>query len=148
MLKNNQLKLFWVFIIIIFLILIRVFESNLFYDPFLIYYKKQFTNLSFPEINLFKLSFGLTFRFFLNSILSIALLWVCFKDRGMINFVIFLYLGLFFALLLAFFFVYHFYAEEGKMALFYIRRFLIQPIFVMLFLPGFYYQKKMQSGLK
>lgn len=147
MLKNNQFKLLWIFVIVLLLVLVRSFESSLFYDPFLSYYKKQFTNLSFPEINLFQLSFSLTLRFFLNSVLSIALLWIVFKDRGMINFVIFLYVGLFFVLLLAFFFVYHFYAEEGKMTLFYIRRFLIQPIFVMLFLPGFYYQKKMSNGL-
>lgn len=147
MLKSSQLKLVWIFIIILLLVLVRVFEDVLFYDPFLSYYKKQFVNLSFPKVNLFQLSFGLTLRFFLNSLLSITLLWVVFKDRGMINFVVFLYLGLFFLLLLAFFFVYHFYAEDGKMALFYIRRFLIQPIFILLFLPGFYYQKKMQNGL-
>ncbi len=147
MLKNKYLKLFWILIIILLLVLIRAFEDILFYDPFLSYYKKQFNNINFPQINLFQLSFGLTLRFFLNSVLSISLLWVVFKDRGMINFVIFLYLGLFFVLLLSFFFVYHFYAEDGKMILFYIRRFLIQPIFILLFLPGFYYQKKIQNGL-
>lgn len=142
MLKNNLFKLLWVFVIVVLLVLIRTFESDLFYDPFLSYFKKQYFNLSFPEINSFQLSVGFMLRYFFNSALSIALLWVVFRDRGMVNFVIFLYLGLFFILLLAFLYVYHFYAEEGKMSLFYIRRFLIQPIFILLFLPGFYYQKK------
>ncbi|NBU81103.1 MAG: exosortase F system-associated protein, partial [Flavobacteriaceae bacterium] len=48
-------------------------------------------------------------------------------------------------LMISFVFVLTFFAEESKMTLFYIRRFLIQPIFILLFIPGFYYQKKIKK---
>ncbi|WP_256387090.1 exosortase F system-associated protein [Flavobacterium sp. 140616W15] len=37
--------------------------------------------------------------------------------------------------------VVYFYANHNNLMLFYVRRFLIQPIFILLFIPGFYYQK-------
>ena len=36
------------------------------------------------------------------------------------------------------------FGETNKMNLFYIRRFIIQPIFLILFIPAFYYQKKIK----
>jgi exosortase F-associated protein len=52
------------------------------------------------------------------------------------------YLLFFIILISLFFIVLFFFGETNKMTLFYIRRFLIQPIFLLLFLPAFYYQKK------
>jgi exosortase F-associated protein len=47
-------------------------------------------------------------------------------------------------LMISFFFVLNFFGEQSKMILFYIRRFIIQPIFLLLFIPAFYYQKKVK----
>jgi exosortase F-associated protein len=52
-------------------------------------------------------------------------------------------------LMISFIFILTFFGEENKMTLFYIRRFLIQPIFILLFIPAFYYQfeiKKRTAG--
>jgi exosortase F-associated protein len=143
LLKNKKTVVFS--IIILFLIVaIRLFEDKLFYDPFLKYFEKQFTHLAFPEINTVKLFLSLGFRYYLNSILSIALLYVLFKDIKIIKFSTLLYLILGSVLMIAFFFVLHFFGEENKMTLFYIRRFIIQPIFLVLFIPAFFYQKKVK----
>ena len=142
MLKNNKLKLFWIAIIVVLLALIRYFETNLFYDPFLAYYKLSNANSGFPKIDILNFLASISFRFWMNSGLSILLLWLVFKDKSILKFSIILYLFFFVVLLFSFFIVYFNFEENGKMALFYIRRFLIQPILLLLFLPGFYYQRK------
>jgi len=122
--------------------LIRAFEKTLFYDPFLNYFKNEYSHLPFPEINIFKLFFSLGMRFYLNSVISLFLLYVIFKDTKIVKFSALLYMILGSVLMISFIFVLNFFGEENKMTLFYIRRFIIQPIFILLFIPAFYYQKQ------
>jgi exosortase F-associated protein len=129
-------------ILVFFLALIRAYEGNLFYDPFLSYFKTDYYNLPLPELNNIQLFFGLVLRYFLNSSLSLAIIYVLFKDIEAVKFASILYLIFFTLLILALFLVLYFFGETNKMTLFYIRRFLIQPIFLVLFLPAFYYQKQ------
>ena len=144
-LKKNKVKVTYVSILILLLVLIRLFENQLFYDPFLIYFKSEYYHSAFPKFNVFKLFFSLGFRFYLNMVLSLGLLYVLFDDKKIVKFSIFLFMLLGSILLISFFFFLSFFGEESKMTLFYIRRFLIQPIFILLFIPGFYYQKKMSK---
>lgn len=127
----------------LFLIAIRAFENNLFYDPFLNYFKSEFTNLAFPKINIIKLFLSLGFRYYLNSIISLAILYLIFRDAKIVKFAMILYVLMGSFLMISFFFVLLKMGESGKMTIFYIRRFIIQPLFLMLFIPAFYYQKKM-----
>ena len=143
-LKNKE-KIGWSLLLVLFLILIRAFEDTLFYDPFLNYFKDEYTQLTFPEINIFKLFFSLGMRFYLNSLISLFLLYVIFKDTKIVKFSALLYLILGSILMISFIFTLTFFGDENKMTLFYIRRFLIQPIFVLLFIPGFYYQKQLKK---
>lgn len=124
------------------LIVIRAFEDNLFYDPFLNYFKNNYTNLSLPIINPIKLFLSLGFRYYLNSIISLAILYLLFKDTKIVKFSAILYMLFGTVLMISFFFVLYKMGENHKMILFYIRRFIIQPIFLILFIPAFYYQKK------
>ena len=123
------------------LICIRLFEDNLFYDPFLAYFKSEYAHAKLPQFNVFKLFFSLGIRFYLNSVISLFLLYVIFKDTKIVKFSMLLYMILGSILIISFIFVLTFFGEENKMTLFYLRRFLIQPIFIMLFIPAFYYQK-------
>lgn len=140
-LKKYKSKVIYSTLLIFALVLIRMFENQLFYDPFLNYFSSEYANLPFPKFNIFKLFFSLGFRFYLNMVISLGLLYVLFDDRKIVKFSIFLFMLLGSILLISFFFVLTFFAEESKMTLFYIRRFLIQPIFILLFIPAFYYQK-------
>lgn len=144
MLKNilkNKTDSVFVVLIFLSLVAIRMYEDTIFYDPFLNYFKINYVNLPLPNYSVVKLFFSLGFRYYLNSILSIGLLYLIFKDAKIIKFSIFLYLMLGSFLMIGFFFTLKFYGVQGKMELFYMRRFIIQPIFLILFIPAFYYQK-------
>lgn len=142
---RNKVKIAWSLFLILLLVLIRAFENNLFYDPFLNYFKDEYARLPFPQLNIFKLFFSLGLRFYLNSAISLLLLYVIFKDEQIVKFTAFLYVVLGSILMISFIFTLHFFGEESKMTLFYIRRFLIQPIFILLFIPAFYYQKQFRK---
>ncbi len=120
---------------------IRAFENEIFYDPFLDYFKSNYQNKRLPEIDNFNLFLGLLFRYILNSLTSIFIIFIIFKDFEIIKFVSILYIILFILLTISFYIILIYFIETNKMTLFYIRRFLIQPIFLLLFLPGFYFQK-------
>lgn len=130
--------------LVLLLILIRAFEETLFYDPFLSYFKDEYAHLPFPQINIVKLFLSLAIRFYLNSMISLFLLYVLFKDTKIVKFTAFIYMVLGSVLMISFIFTLTFFPHE-KMTLFYIRRFLIQPIFILLFIPAFYYQKQIKE---
>ena len=142
---KNKGKIGLSLFLILLLVLIRAFEETLFYDPFLNYYKDEYSHLPFPRINIFKLFFSMGMRFYLNSVISLFLLYVIFNDTRIVKFTAFLYMVLGSVLMISFLFTLNFFGEENKMTLFYIRRFLIQPIFILLFIPGFYYQKRIKK---
>lgn len=128
-------------VLLLLLVAVRAFEGQLFYDPFLIYFEGDYIESPLPEFDGLQLFFGLSFRFFLNTILSLGIIYAVFKDKGMISFASILYLILFVILIAAFFCILHFFKNQENLLLFYVRRFLIQPLFLILFLPAFYYQK-------
>jgi exosortase F-associated protein len=143
--QNKYQNMIWkiaiITLLIVLLVLVRGFENQLFYDPFLEYFKKDFNSLALPFYDVTQLFLGLLFRYTINMVLSLAILYVIFKEIEMIQFTSILY-GFFFLVLMIAFFMVLTYGGEYKETLFYIRRFLIQPIFLILFIPAFYYQKK------
>lgn len=139
---NHKIRIVFAFLFVLMLVAIRAYEDVLFYDPFLNFFKADYHDLSIPAIDNFKLFIGLLFRYFLNSILSLAIIYVLFKDNDALKFASILYVFFFIVLILALFLVLSVFDESSKTSLFYIRRFLIQPIFLLLFLPAFYYQKR------
>ncbi|MES2575897.1 MAG: exosortase F system-associated protein [Bacteroidota bacterium] len=141
-LLNNKIKILLVISLVLLLVFIRAYEDVLFYDPFLNYFKIDYHNLPLPEIQNSSLFLGLLFRYFLNSIVSLAVIYVLFKDIEAVKFASILYILFFIILVVTFFFMLSYFSEPSKMVLFYIRRFLIQPIFLLLFLPAFYFQKQ------
>ena len=120
---------------------IRAFEEQLFYDPFLVYFKSDFQNLPFPEIHNTRFFLSLLFRFVLNTLLSLVIIYALFLDAEIIRFSTFLYLFFLIVLFGLFFSILNFY-PDGSWLLFYVRRFIIQPVFVLLFIPAFYYQQQ------
>ena len=138
-LKENKLQILIAVVVIMCFALIRNFETKLFYDPFLKYFTDDFINLPFPKYDALKLFFGLLFRYFLNSVLSLLLIYGLFQDREIIKFSLFVYVFFLVVLLTMFFIILKFFPDASWL-LFYVRRFIIQPILVLLFIPGFYYQ--------
>lgn len=142
---TTKISILYSLFIIMGFAVIRFYESTLFYDPLLAYYKNNFQELQLPTFDNFKIAIYFILRYFMNTFLSLLLLWTLFKDMDMLRFSAYLYVFLLIFLLLSFFIVLYFYNNQAKMILFYIRRFIIQPIFILIFLPGFWYQKKLDS---
>jgi len=142
-LKYKKEIAFLIFLVIL-LALIRTFESR-FYDPFLAYFKGDYMNSPFPKYDSFKLFLSLFLRYSLNSIVSLAIIQVLFKDFMLTKFASILYLFLFIVLIIVFFGIIKFSDESNNFLLFYVRRFLIQPLFVLLFVPAFYYQNQLSK---
>ena len=141
-LLNHKRRIVVIMLFVVGLILIRTYEDLLFYDPFLNYFKLDYHNLSLPEVDYLKFFFGLLFRYFGNSLFSLSIIYVIFKDFELTKFASLLYLVFFVILVGALFFVLSQGDQANKMTLFYIRRFLIQPLFLLLFIPAFFYQKQ------
>lgn len=138
--KEIALSLMLVFL----LALIRMFEEH-FYDPFLAYFRSDYMEKPFPQYDSFKLFFSLFLRYSLNSLISIAIIQVLFKDLGLSKFAGILYLVFFILLIAVFFSILNFSDQENNLLLFYVRRFLIQPLFLLLFVPAFFYQNKISK---
>ena len=142
---QNKTDFFFIIVCICLFMILRTFESQLFYDPFLDYFKGDYQKSPLPEFKSGMLFLGLIFRFFLNTTISLAILYILFRDREMVVFAAFLYFLLFLILIIAFFSILYFYKNEENLTLFYVRRFLIQPLFLMLFASAFYFQKQKKN---
>lgn len=137
---ENKNKILITVLVVLCLGLIRTFENQLFYDPFLKYFDSDFKNLPLPEVDGPKLFSGLFLRYFLNTVLSLILIYALFRDTEILKFTSFLYVFFLVVLFILFFMILN-YFPNGNWLLFYVRRFIIQPIFILLFIPAFYYQQ-------
>ena len=139
---KRPLKIFGIIVFASLLVLIRFFEDTLFYDPLLEFFKMDYKTLPLPKMDIYPLLTSVVFRFLMNTILSLVILWFVFRDKEIIKFSVILYSFLFILLFTAFIFIV--FTSEGTgshMVLFYVRRFLMQPLFLLLLLPAFYFQK-------
>lgn len=139
--NKHKFRIVLLFLALLGLVLIRAFESQLFYDPFLSFFKLDYQNKVLPDFDGFSLFFGLLFRYVLNTILSLAIIYLLFKQIQLVRFSMILYSIFFLVLMCLFFGLLHFSDQPDYLILFYIRRFLIQPLFLVLFIPAFYYQQ-------
>ncbi|WP_323488793.1 exosortase F system-associated membrane protein [Flavobacterium sp. PL02] len=138
---QNKSRIFLLIVFVFLLVGIRAYENQLFYDPFLVYFERDYKELPLPEFNSIQLFLGLLFRYFLNTIISLGIIYVIFRETELVKFALVLYVLFFLILIIAFYCIVYFYGNHNNLILFYVRRFLIQPILILLFIPGFYYQK-------
>src|SRR5690606_14167322 len=125
------------------LILVRLFEADSFYDPLLTFFKQDYLYGKVPDVEFEKLMLHTGYRFWMNTLISLAILYVAFRDKDVIKFSLILYV-LAFVLLFSWMslLVANASPESNYNILFYVRRFLIQPLFVLLLLPAFYYHRQ------
>jgi exosortase F-associated protein len=133
-------------ILLFFLILVRVFESDMFYDPFLQYFKSDYLiSNHFPQFSWTKMIVNLVFRYFINTAISLSIIYVAFKDKSILKFSIYFYLFSLLILISIYSWMIINQFEAGYLPAFYVRRFIIQPLFVFLLIPGFLYQKRLSN---
>ncbi len=123
------------------LVLVRAFEAQLFYDPFIEYFKNDYLYDPIPIFSGSKLLLSLIFRYGLNAIISFLIIYVAFINRNFLIFSIKFYIIAFVLLSIIFFIILKGELAHGYLFAFYIRRFIIHPLFVLLLLPAFYYKQ-------
>lgn len=123
------------------LVAVRIFEDSLFYDPFLEYFHEAHKNMDLPAFDWGKLILGHLFRFILNLVLSCFIIHCIFRNREWT-----IQGGILMLLIFAITFPIYLYCiydrfETGYLFSFYMRRFVIQPLILLLIIPMFYYRK-------
>ena len=127
------------------LILVRGFETELFYDPFLAYFKSDFYHASFPNYDLGKIILHILFRYCLNLLLSVLIIGLLFWRKDYMKYTVFIWLGF----LLIFLPLYIYFIETtfslGGNYAFYVRRFLIHPVLLLILIPAFFYHQQISK---
>ncbi|WP_452219513.1 exosortase F system-associated membrane protein [Lacinutrix salivirga] len=138
---TKYLKYLWIFLLFLALVAIRFFENELFYDPYLLFFKNDYLYIDSPRREVLKLVSYTSLRYVLNSLLSIAILYAFFKDKSIVKFSALVYV-LAFVILIALYLYFVLNPQQEHYYIFFnIRRFLIQPLLLILLLPAFYYQR-------
>ena len=131
--------------LVLLLVLVRAFQMNLFYDPFIDYFKNDFLVGNFPFYDSSKLFLSTLSRYSINMFLSLAIIYVIFKNKQQLFFSIKFYVIAFIILIGFYFYQLDSEFSNGYLLSFYIRRLLIHPVFLLILLPAFYYQKLMEK---
>jgi len=140
----KYVKYILLFALLCLLISIRFFEEYLFYDPYVLFFQNDYLYIDNPRREVFKLTLFTTLRYVLNTIISLGILYLVFKDRNIVKFSGIVYLIAYVILLAVFLYFVLNPNQEDYYLFFNIRRFLIQPIILILLLPAFYYHKLRQ----
>lgn len=144
----NLLRWLFVLLGVAGLIGVRVLEDQLFYDPFLKFFHAAHKHRSFPHFEWMKLIVGHLYRFALNLFFSLVIIQALFlKKQWTIQAGVLI--SVVFALTLpVYLYCLHTKFEIGYLFSFYMRRFVIQPLILLLIVPLFYYRKRFLPGFK
>lgn len=147
--------LIWLGAIVLFgsLVAIRAYQEQLFYDPLIPFFKTDHGTQQLPEMDRLNLLGNVALRFWMNTIISLGILWLLFRKIEIVKVSLLLFSVVFVILMIAFIVLLSAsptavgtgdveISRGGHLALFYVRRFLIQPLFLLLLIPAFYFQKK------
>lgn len=127
------------------LIGIRILEDYLFYDPFLDYFHEARKNIPFPSFEWRKLIAGHLFRFVLNLFFSCLVIHFWFKNRQWTIQGALLILIIFLITFPIYLYCIYDRFDIGYLLSFYMRRFVIQPLILLLIIPMFYYRKHLEK---
>lgn len=124
-------------------LLVRLYEQHLFYDPLIDFFRSgQHQHSGLPDLEMGRYVYHMAYRFLLNGIFSLLVIWALFEKREYIQLSAVLFTVLLLVLLLALYLTLITSQSGSYMGLFYVRRFLMQPLFALLLIPAFYFQKK------
>ncbi len=145
---DKLIRWFLVFVLFGLLVLVRAFEAKLFYDPLIQHFRYYYLYEALPEFNNLKLFFFVFLRYILNMIISLGIIYVIFKNMRLIKFSVKFYSVAFIVMSLVYYVLLNAGIMNDQWLTFYIRRFLIHPLFVLILIPAFYYQKMLVKQSK
>lgn len=138
---KKRYKIIIIGFMVLLLAAIRFFEDSLFYDPLIAFFRSDYLLGIIPPMNMAELMIHLSIRYALNSAISLGIIYIAFQNRSMLKFSVILYVLLYLGAVSAFIFLVLNIEREHYLALFYVRRFLIHPLFLLILLPAFYYYR-------
>lgn len=138
---NKLLKILLLLLLVGSLIAVRALAPVVFYDPLIAFFRSGHISQELPELHIVKLLLNVSLRFWVNTAISLGILWVLFQKKDLLKLAVVLYALVFVFLLIAFVLLLYFSENQWYMPLFYVRRFLIHPLFVLLLIPAFYFQQ-------
>lgn len=122
------------------IIAVRFLEQDLFYDPLLDYFKHANRGI-LPPIDSIKLNMHVFLRYMINLLLTVLMIKLIFWKQTYVKFTIICGCVGLVILLPLYAYMLSKNLEFGEMIFFYVRRFLIQPMFLIILIPCFYYQE-------
>ena len=140
--KKNIRKYLIISLLLFTLVLIRIYESTVFNDGLIIFFKHKYLSAPLPNVSAFSILIIDTLRFWLNTALSMIILYVLFGQKNLIRFLLWFYFSIFIISILLFMYSLMNYEVGHYLALFYTRRILIQPLALLILIPALFYQKK------
>ncbi|WP_298763341.1 exosortase F system-associated protein [uncultured Polaribacter sp.] len=138
---NKYLKILLILAAFSALVLVRAFAADLFYDPLVTYFKNDYLYSNLPTIDIWRLITNLLFRYSINASITLLLIWLFFEKKDFLKLTAFFLITAFIVLIIPFIFLLKNEFETGYLLPFYIRRFIIHPLFLLILLPAFYFQK-------
>ena len=125
------------------LIGVRMAEEHIFYDPFLNYFHAANKQAPFPDFEWGKLILNYLFRFLLNLVLSALVVHFIFKNNDWTMQAVILMLLVYAITFPIYLYCIYTEFEIGYLFSFYMRRFVIQPLILLLIIPLFYYRNQL-----
>ncbi|VXC29011.1 MULTISPECIES: exosortase F system-associated membrane protein [Chryseobacterium] len=122
---------------------VRMLEDQIFYDPFLNFFHEGNKDIPFPEFEWGKLIISHIFRFVLNLFFSCVIIHFLFKNKEWTVQGAVLISIIFVITFPIYLFCISDRFDIGYLFSFYMRRFVIQPLILLLIVPLFYYRKQM-----
>ena len=138
---NKRIKYILIFLLVSLLFVIRAFEGDLFYDPLIVYFQNDYLYTTMPEVDMWKLVVDILYRYTLNSLITLGVIHLVFEKKRFVKFAGFFLMLAFMLLIIVFVYFVRNEFGNGYLFPFYVRRFLIHPVFLLILLPAFYYQK-------
>ncbi len=146
---SKTLRILFIGVLFLLLIVMRAVFRYYLYDPLAHYFDNDYLHAPIPVINYPKFFTHLFLRYFINSSISVLILHFAFSKLKIVLFTVKFYLLAFVLLSSFLFFLIYNSENQGYILIFYVRRFLIHPLFLLILFPAFYYQKlKLSEKIK
>lgn len=139
------LKWLLVGLLIFGLVGVRILEDQIFYDPFQAFFHLANKHAPFPDFNWTPLILNYLFRFGMNLLLSAGVVYLIFKNKKWTIQAVVLMLIVFAITFPLYLYCIHTKFEIGYLFSFYMRRFVIQPLILLLIIPLFYYRQHVEK---
>ena len=127
--------------------LVRAFIPNLIFDPLIeFYHQTNYLSLEFPEVNTVSLLLGMILRYISNALLTFVLIYLWFKDVGLLKMAAVVFVLVIAILLPILVYLLSFGPSADAQTIFYIRKVLIHPIITLILLPALYFYSIQNSS--